>query len=34
MKDFYKNRELSWLQINERVLDEAGKSDVPLAERL
>ncbi|MDO4467482.1 MAG: polyphosphate kinase 1 [Bacillota bacterium] len=30
----YMNRELSWLKFNERVLQEAGKEDVPLAERL
>ena len=32
--DYYLNRELSWLKFNERVLLEAGRSDVPLCERL
>ena len=31
---YYTNRELSWLSFNERVLDEAGNSSVPIAERL
>ena len=30
----YTNRELSWLSFNERVLEEAARESVPLANRL
>ena len=34
MSERFLNRELSWLEFNQRVLDEAADPDVPLAERL
>ena len=32
--DRFFNRELSWLEFNQRVLDEAGDASVPLVERV
>ena len=32
--EYYVNRELSWLQFNERVLSEARDKTLPLFERL
>ena len=34
LKEKYLNRELSWLSFNERVLQEAAASDVPIIERM
>ena len=34
MENIYMNRELSWLKFNERVLEEAENSEVPICERM
>ena len=34
MADQYINRELSWLEFNQRVLDQAARNDLPLLERV
>ena len=34
MKYEFKNRELSWLEFNERVLQEASDKSVPIIERI
>ena len=32
--EYYENRELSWIKFNERCLEEAKKTDLPILERL